>query len=60
MSAVSQQRQTLLENGSANMPVARQWPGSRRVIAATNKQATIEELLEVFPVLSVQRFYKED
>jgi hypothetical protein len=60
MSAESQQRQSLLGNGSANMPVARQNLGSRHVMAAPYKQATIEELLEVFPVLSVPRLYKED
>jgi hypothetical protein len=56
----SQQRKPLLGNGSANTPVARQWLGSRHVMAATDMQATVEELLEVFPVRSVPRLYKED
>jgi hypothetical protein len=60
MSAESQQRKPLLGNGSANTPVVRQWLGSRHVMAATDKQVTREELLEVFPVLSVPRLFKED
>jgi hypothetical protein len=56
MSAENQQRQSLLWNGFANTPVASQWFSSRHVIAATDTQSTIEELLEtMFPVRSVPR-----
>jgi hypothetical protein len=50
MSAESQQRQPLLGNGSADIPVARQWP--------QQTHATIEELLEaLFSPRSVPRLY---
>jgi hypothetical protein len=47
--------------GSIKTPVARQWPNSHHMIAATDTHATIEELLEaVFPVRSVPSLYNED
>jgi hypothetical protein len=58
---LSQQRETLAGNGSANTPVARQWLISRQVMAATDTHATREELLEaVFYVWSVPIQYNED
>jgi hypothetical protein len=53
--------QLLLGNGSANMPVARQWLSSCHVTAITDMQATTEEVLEaVFSVRSLLRQYNED
>jgi hypothetical protein len=58
MSAESQQRQSLLGNGSLNTPVAMQWLSSRHVITATDTHAKIEELIEaVFSVRSVPRLH---
>jgi hypothetical protein len=52
----SQERQSLLGNVSANTRLS-----SRHVLAATDKQATTEELLEaVFTVQSMPRLYNED
>jgi hypothetical protein len=46
---------SLLRNGSANTPVARQWLSGRHVTAATDTNATLEELLEaVFSVRFVR------
>jgi hypothetical protein len=60
MSAETQKRRPLLGNGSANTPVARQWLSSRHVIAAADKHATIEELLEAFfPMRFVPRLYNK-
>jgi hypothetical protein len=57
----SQQRQTLLRNGSADTSVVRQWLSSRHVMTATDKHATIEELLEaVFSVRPFPSPYNED
>jgi hypothetical protein len=52
--------QSLLGNGSVNMPVPRQWLRSRHVIAATDTHATIELWEAVFSVRSVPRLYNED
>jgi hypothetical protein len=65
MSAESQNceasRQPLLENGSANMPIARQWLSNHHMMAATDTHATIEELLEVVvSVWSMLRLYNKD
>jgi hypothetical protein len=61
MSAESQQRPLLLGNGSVNTPVARQWLRSRHLMAETDTQAIIEELLEaVFSVRCEPRLYNED
>jgi hypothetical protein len=57
MSAESQKRQPLLEIGSANMPVDRQWLSSRHVIAATDAHAILKD---VFSVLSVPRLCNEN
>jgi hypothetical protein len=57
----SQQRQSLLRNGSVNTPVAGQWLSSRHVKASTYTHATIEELYEaVISVRSVPRLYNDD
>jgi hypothetical protein len=61
VSTGSQHRQPLLGNGSANTPLARQWPTSRLVIAETDTHARIEELLgAVISVRPVPRLYNED
>jgi hypothetical protein len=53
--------ESLLVNGYANTPVARQWLSSRHIIAVTDKHTTTAELLEaVFSVQSVPRLYNED
>jgi hypothetical protein len=58
---VSQQRRPLIGNGSANIPVARQWLSSHHTMAATDTHATTEELLEVvFSVWSMSGLYNED
>jgi hypothetical protein len=50
----------LLENGSANKSIARQWPSNRHMIAATVMYATEEELLKaMFSVWSKPRLYNE-
>jgi hypothetical protein len=46
----SQQKQPLLENGSANTPVTGEWFSSCHVIAATEMCATTELLEAVFSV----------
>jgi hypothetical protein len=56
----SQQRQLLLRNGSVITPVARQWLSSRHVVAATDKHATIEELLEAIERESARRHSVEN
>jgi hypothetical protein len=56
----SQQRQPLLRNDFADMPVARQWLSSRHVVAVKDKQVTIELLETVFSVRSVPRLFNED
>jgi hypothetical protein len=48
----------LLENGSANTSVTRQWLNSRHVIAVTDTHAIVME--ETFSVRSVPRLYNED
>jgi hypothetical protein len=53
-------RQSLLGNGAANTPVATQWFSSH-VIAAKDKHATTEELLEAVsfvPFVQTSRHYK--
>jgi hypothetical protein len=50
----------MVANGSVNTSVARQWHSRRNVIAATDTQAIIEDLLEaVFSVLSLSRLNNE-
>jgi hypothetical protein len=46
----SQQKQTLLQNGSANIPVTREWFSSCQVIAETDMCATTELLEAMFSV----------
>jgi hypothetical protein len=54
-------RQLLLENGSANMPVARQWLSNHHMMSATDTHSTIEELLEmVGSVWSMLSLYNKD
>jgi hypothetical protein len=51
----------LLGNGSVNTSVARKWLSSHHVKAATDTQATTEELLKaVFSARSVPRLYNGD
>jgi hypothetical protein len=57
MSAESQQRKPLLENGSAKTLLARQLLNSRYVIASTDTHTIMEA---VFSVPSVPRPYKDD
>jgi hypothetical protein len=53
----SQQRQLLLGNSSANMPVVRQWLKSRHMIAAIDTYAIMKE---TFSVRSMPGLYNED